>query len=44
MSKVLVTYATNSGSTAEVAETIANHLIEAGHIAEVKNIQGCFFR
>ncbi len=39
MSKVLVTYATNSGSTAEVAETIANHLNETGHTVDVKNIK-----
>ena len=39
MSKVLVTYATNSSSTAEVAETIANHLNETGHIAVLKSIQ-----
>jgi len=39
MSRILVTYATNSRSTAEVAETIANHLIETGHNADLKNIQ-----
>ena len=39
MSRVLVTYATNSGSTAEVAETIASHLNEGGHHTEVRNIR-----
>lgn len=35
MSKILVTYATNTGSTAEVAEAIAAGLNQAGHTAEV---------
>lgn len=44
MSKVLVAYATNSGSTAEVAEKIAAELSLAGHdavarrIADIKDI------
>lgn len=35
MSHILVTYATNSGSTAEVAEAIATELNQAGHITRV---------
>jgi menaquinone-dependent protoporphyrinogen oxidase len=38
MSKVLVAYATNSGSTGEVAASIAEELTRAGHSAEVKPI------
>ncbi len=38
MSKILVTYSTNSGSTAEVAEKIAAVLNEEGHSAVVKPI------
>lgn len=36
MSKILVTYSTNSGSTANVAEKIAAVLKQEGHSAEVK--------
>jgi menaquinone-dependent protoporphyrinogen IX oxidase len=39
MSKVLVTYATNSGSTGEIAEAIAAELNQNGHAAEVKRIE-----
>lgn len=35
MSSILVTYATNSGSTAEVAAAIADELTRAGHSARV---------
>ena len=38
MSKILVTYATNSGSTAEVAGAIAAELGQGGHTAEVRPI------
>ncbi len=38
MSKILIAYSTNSGSTAEVAETIALELENGGHSAEVKRI------
>lgn len=38
MTKVLITYSTNSGSTAEVAGAIAATLDQAGHNVEVKNI------
>jgi menaquinone-dependent protoporphyrinogen oxidase len=38
MSKILIAYATNSGSTAEVAETLAAELTRQGHNVEVK---GC---
>ncbi len=38
MSKILITFATNSGSTAEVAAVIAAALNQAGHAAEVKPI------
>ncbi|GAP16060.1 flavodoxin [Longilinea arvoryzae] len=38
MSKILITYSTNSGSTAEVAAAIAAELNQAGHTAEVKPI------
>jgi menaquinone-dependent protoporphyrinogen IX oxidase len=38
MSKVLVAYATNSGSTQEVAAAVAAALNQAGHTAEVKPI------
>jgi menaquinone-dependent protoporphyrinogen IX oxidase len=38
MSRVLVTYSTNSGSTAEVAEAIAAELIRGAHAVEVKPI------
>ncbi len=38
MSKILIAYSTNSGSTAEVAETIALELENGGHSAEVKQI------
>ena len=36
MSRVLVSYATNSGSTAEVAAAVAAELTAAGHAAEVR--------
>jgi len=39
MSKILVTYSTNSGSTGEVAEAIADELNQAGHSAETRLIQ-----
>jgi menaquinone-dependent protoporphyrinogen oxidase len=39
MSKILVAYSTNSGSTTEVAEAIAAELNLAGHSAEVKPIK-----
>lgn len=39
MSNVLVTYTTNSGSTAEVADAIAAGLTRAGHTAQVKSAQ-----
>ncbi len=35
MSKILVTYATNSGSTGEVAGIVADELKKAGHFADV---------
>lgn len=35
MSRVLVAYATNAGSTAEVAEAVAAELRQAGHAVEV---------
>ncbi|HWQ45889.1 MAG TPA: flavodoxin domain-containing protein [Longilinea sp.] len=35
MSKILVAYSTNSGSTGEVADALAAELIQAGHIADV---------
>ncbi len=38
MSKVLVTYSTNSGSTGEVAQSIAGELSRNGHTAEVKPV------
>lgn len=38
MSKILVTYSTNSGSTGEVAEAIAAELNQAGHSAEMRMI------
>ena len=38
MSKVLVTYSTNSGSTGEVAEAIAAEINQNGHTAEVKQM------
>lgn len=36
MSKVLVAYSTNSGSTTEVAEAVAAELTDAGHTVEVR--------
>jgi menaquinone-dependent protoporphyrinogen oxidase len=36
MSKILVAYSTNSGSTTEVAEAIAAELKQAGHTVEVR--------
>lgn len=39
MSKVLVVYATNSGSTAEVAEKIAAQFRQDGHSVEVKTTE-----
>jgi menaquinone-dependent protoporphyrinogen oxidase len=36
--KILVAYATRTGSTAEVAETIARHLCEAGLSAEARPV------
>lgn len=38
MSKILVAYSTNSGSTGEVAEAIAEELNQAGHSADLKLI------
>jgi len=38
MSKILVAYSTNAGSTAEVADAVAQELIQNGHTAEVKPI------
>ena len=38
MSKILVSYSTNSGSTADVAEKIGEVLKQEGHSAEVKPI------
>ncbi len=38
MSKILITYSTNSGSTAEVAAAVATTLNQVGHTAEVKPI------
>ncbi len=38
MSKILVAYSTNSGSTAEVAQVVADELIQSGHVAEVQPI------
>lgn len=35
MSRVLITYSTNAGSTAEVAQAVAAELNQAGHAAEV---------
>jgi menaquinone-dependent protoporphyrinogen IX oxidase len=39
MSRILVAYATNSGSTAEVAGAVAAELNQNGHTAEVKRIE-----
>jgi menaquinone-dependent protoporphyrinogen IX oxidase len=39
MSKILVAYSTNSGSTGEVAEAIADEFRLAGHAAEVRLMQ-----
>jgi menaquinone-dependent protoporphyrinogen oxidase len=36
MSKILVAYSTNSGSTAEVAEAVAAELTRAGHAVDVR--------
>lgn len=36
MSKILVAYSTNSGSTTEVAEAVAAELTQAGHTVEVR--------
>lgn len=36
MSKILVTFSTNSGSTAEVAEAVASELKQSGHAVDVK--------
>lgn len=36
MSRILVAYSTNAGSTAEVAETVAAALRQGGHTADVK--------
>lgn len=36
MSKILVAYATNSGSTREVANTIAEEWVNAGHTVDVR--------
>lgn len=36
MSKILVAYSTNSGSTTEVAEAVAAELNQAGHTVEVR--------
>lgn len=38
MSRILVTYSTNSGSTGEVAEAVAQELDNCGHSAEVMRI------
>lgn len=38
MSKYLVVYATNSGSTADVANEVASELIKAGNSAEVRKV------
>jgi menaquinone-dependent protoporphyrinogen IX oxidase len=38
MSKILVVYSTNSGSTAEVAQAVAGELNQDGHTAEVLTI------
>ena len=38
MSRILIAYSTNSGSTAEVAETIAQELINCGHSSEARQI------
>lgn len=38
MSKILVTYSTNSGSTAEVADEIARVFTQNGHVTDVKRI------
>jgi menaquinone-dependent protoporphyrinogen IX oxidase len=40
MSHILVAYATNAGSTAKVAETIAEELTLAGHTAVVSPVEG----
>ena len=39
MSKVLIVYSTNSGSTGEVADAVAEELKQNGHTVEVKKIQ-----
>jgi menaquinone-dependent protoporphyrinogen oxidase len=39
MSKILVTYSTNSGSTGEVAEAVATEINQAGHSAELRLIK-----
>jgi menaquinone-dependent protoporphyrinogen oxidase len=36
MSKILVVYSTNSGSTTEVAEAVADELTKAGHAVDVR--------
>lgn len=38
MSRILVAYSTNSGSTAEVAQAVADELIRGGHNAEAQPI------
>jgi menaquinone-dependent protoporphyrinogen oxidase len=39
LSKVLIVYSTNSGSTGELAEAVAEELKQNGHTAEVRKIQ-----
>jgi menaquinone-dependent protoporphyrinogen IX oxidase len=39
MSNILVAYSTNSGSTAEVADTVADELRQAGHAVDVKRMK-----
>ena len=39
-SKVLVTYASRNGSTAEIAEAIAKELMAAGHDVDTRDIAG----
>ena len=38
MSRILVVYSTNSGSTADVAQTVAEELNKYGHSAEIKQV------
>jgi menaquinone-dependent protoporphyrinogen IX oxidase len=39
LSKILVAYTTNAGSTAETAETLANHLRTCGHSVDLARVE-----